>query len=433
MVMQRFAQTVRLRTTGPHPTLQDGTYSNGFGPLHFVSGPDYYPTRTRTGITVTEELALSQTAVYACVRLISTTAGGQPIHIYTKNDAGEHVDTEDESNAYLWDRPNQEMTNQTYWETVLGHEVMGDAFLFVTKNRRGEVMQRDDARGNEKWGIWYIEPWRVVTGRTSDGLKIYEIDGGEYVMFDYADGGEIIHVPNFGRSPLRGLSPIKMAAETIALGISALEFAERFFSSSAVPSGVLSTDAILTQVQADALRESWEAKHGGNRAGGTAVLGHGTTFQPIASNPHDAQLLDERKFTGAQIAQLFGVPPHLIGEVDRSTSWGTGIEEQTRGFLTFTLQYHINRFEQAINYALLNRYRTRQYVKFDMSGLLRPNTKDLMDVLTKGVVGGILTPNEARADLDHPPLEGGDDLILPVNMTPAQNLGEPTPEEGAQE
>lgn len=431
MVMTRVAN--RIRRSGPNPATEPASYDNGFGPVRFVSGPDWWPTRTKTGITMTEEKALGQTALYRCVVLISTTAGGQPIHVYSKDATGNRLDAEDASNAFLWDRPNNEMTNQTYWETVIGHEVNGDAFLFVVKNRRGEVMRKEDARPGEKWGIWYIEPWRVVTGRTSDGLKIYEVDGGEYVLFDFADGGEVIHVPNWSRNPLRGISPIKLASEALALGISAQEYAERFFAKDSTPRGALSTDANLEEPQANALRERWDAAHGGERSGGTAVLSGGLKFQQISVNPDDAQLIEERKYSAAQIAQLYGVPPHMIGEVDRSTSWGTGIEEQTRGFLTFTLQAHINRFEQAINYALLRRRETKRYVKFDMAGLLRPNTKDLMAVLVSGVQGMILSPNEARGDLDLPPLEGGDSLREPLNTAPADEPSDEPPATEAEE
>lgn len=418
MVLARVRQRIRL--SGPNPALE--SQSNGWpgaGPLRFVSGPDRWPKRSASGVAVNDESALGLTTVYRCVVLISTVVGGQPIHIY-KTDGGEKVRAEDDSNAYLWDRPNPEMTNQTFWETVVGHEVMGDAFLFVVKSGRGEPLE-----------LWYIEPWRVVTGRATNGRKVYLVDNEE-VLVDFADGGEIIHVPNWSRTPLRGVSPISVAAEAIALGISSQSYADRFFGADQTPSGLLTTDQDLTQEQADELQARWAEKHSGpNASHRTSVLANGAKFQAISVNPHDAQLLEERTFQKSEIATLFGVPPWMVGDLTHaSQGGGSGLEDQFRNFLSLTLQAHINRFEQAINYALLRRRETRRYVKFDMTGLLRPNAlqqAQLLDILVKA---GILAPNEARKDLDRAPLPGGDSLILPMNMTPAEQLGQP-PDGGA--
>lgn len=401
----------RIRTSGSNLALagRDGSWP-GFGPIRLVSGPDYWPARSFSGVTITDEAALGLSAAYRSIVLIATTAGGQPIHVYEVDGDGNRNRVEDDATRYLWDRPNPEMTNQTFWETVIGHEVMGDAFLFIVKNRREQPLE-----------LWYIEPWRVRTGRTSEGRKVYEVDN-EYVLVDFADGGEVIHVPNWGRDSLRGISPIKVANSAISLGISAQEYAERFFSQDSTPRGVLTSDQVLSPEQADALSARWTRLNSGPaNAHRTAVLGAGAKFQAVSVSPEDAQLLEERRFQLAEIARLFGVPPHMLGDTERSTSWGTGIEEQTRGFLTFTLQAHINRFEQAINYALLRRAETRRYVRFDMTGLLRPNALQQAQLHALGY-GRWLTPNDIRRDLDLPPVEGGDELLAAQNLVPLDQL-----------
>lgn len=403
----------RLRTSGSNPALGEQRAS-GLA----------WPARSLSGITVTDDKALGLTAVYRSVTLISTTAGGQPIHVHHEKADGTAERLKTDDTRYLWGRPNREMTRQTYWETVVGHETMGDAFLFVVKDGRGRVMPKSQAQPGDDWGVWYVEPWRTQTGRTSDGRKIYVVDHNEDApMIDFAEGGEIIHVPNWGRNSLRGINPLSIAPAAISLGLSAQEYAERFFSQDSTPRGLLTSEQVISPEDADRIIARWERNNATlARAHRIAVLGNGAKFQPISISPEDAQLLEERRFQLAEIARLFGIPPHMLGDTERSTSWGSGIEEQTRGFLTFTLQPHINRFEQAIDDALLKREGTDRYVKFDLGGLLRPNLLQRYQAYAMGY-GRWLTPNDIRRDEDLPPIDGGDELLAAVNLVPIDQLG----------
>lgn len=409
----------RARTSGDNPATADR-----------AGGWDFpWRSRTNSSIRVNSDRALALTTVYRCVTLIAATCGGLPLHVYEKDAQGQPHIIETPDTSYLWLNPNDEMTPQTLWETAYGQETLGDAFLFVDK----------EAGAPNPDSLWYIEPERVRVGRLRNAVngipartKIYEVDG-ELPMIDYRAGGEIVHIPNWGRSPLRGINPISVAAEAIGLSISAEEYAARFFDQDSTPRGLLTTDANLNDQQADTLAARWEKKSAGLRnAHRTAVLGSGAKFQAISVNPSDAQLLEERKFQVNEIARLFGVPPHMVGDVERSTSWGSGIEEQTLGFLQFTLQPHIRRFEQAINTALLMRELTGRYVKFDLDGLLRGTTLRRYQAYAIGY-GRFLTTNDIRRDEDLPPIEGGDELVslpgvLPLSQTgglPGQNDGNP--------
>lgn len=415
-------QIVRGDDRSPVPT--EPSYWNGPGPIRYVSGPDYWPTRTASGFIVTADNALSLSAVYASVRLLATTAAGLPIHVYEESADGAPTAVRTSDTQYLWGDPNNEMTPQTFWEAVIGHEVLeGDAFIYVSKNGRGDVALEERASPGDMWGIWYIEPWRVRVGRTTDGRKVYQVDN-EDVLFDFRAGGEIVHVPNWARSSLRGVNPISMARSAIGLASASQEYAERFFSQDSTPRGALSTDQDLSPEQADKLAAQWERNNAGlDKAHRTAVLSNGAKFQAISVNPDDAQLLEERRFQLSDIARFFGIPPHMLGDTERSTSWGTGIEEQTRGFLTYTLQAHINRIEQAIDSALLKRSKTNRYVKFELGGLLRPNLLQRYQAHALGY-GRWLTANNIRRLEDLPDIAGGDDLLTMTNMIPVEQLME---------
>lgn len=396
----------RTRTTGPNPALA-GYMDSGFSS---------WPSRTLSGAEISDDKALGLTAVLRSITLISTTAGGLPINVYQRDRGdGASQNIETPQTAYLWDRPNPEMTRQTYWETVIGHEVMGDAFLFVVKNRFDDPLQ-----------LWYIEPWRVRTGRTEDGVKVYEVDN-KWALIDFASGGEIIHVPNWGRSPLRGINPLKAASGALGLGISSQEYAERFFDEDEIPRGLITTDQVISEEESGRLWARWRAQV----RRGTPFLGNGAKFQTINITPEEAQLIDERRFQLAEVARIFGIPPHMLGDTERSTSWGTGIEEQTRGFLTFTLQAHINRFEHAINDALLKKFTTRRYVKFELGGLLRPDSLKQAQIFHILIQARVMVPNEARKLLDLPAKEGGDEFLAQGGMMPVSALLEQEPAPGA--
>jgi phage portal protein BeeE len=175
---------------------------------------------------------------------------------------------------------------------------------------------------------------------------------------------------------------------------------------------------VLTPAQADALQKQWQRDHSGlaNRLK-IAVLGHGAKFQQTSINPAEAQTLDTRKYSDRQAATLLGIPAHLLNDSEGASSWGTGLIELTKGWVSFGLQPHDTRFEQAIDDALLVRELTDRYAKFDMGGLLKGNILQQYEAIDKGVKGSFIVPNEGRKDLDLPPEQDGDQLLFPLNMT----------------
>lgn len=425
MVLDSF--TRRVRRSGPNPARTDGysawgwPYAAGIGSWF----TDTWRERTTTP-AVTDASALSLTAFYRGVALIAGTVGGLPIQVFEEEIGGDGSEGETRKiktpdTAYLWRRPNPEMTMQSFWERIVADEVRGNAFIFVVKNARGDVVQKADVESGVDWGIWYIERARVRVGRTSDLRKVYEVDG-EIAMMDYSQGGEMVHIPNWGGA-LVGYDPIQIAPQAIALGLSAEEYAARGFGEGQVPPGVLSTDQTLNQMQADALADLWEKKHGGlDKREKIAVLGHGVTFQKIGRDLQEMQNVDSRKLTVAEMARLLGLPPFLLGDMDHaSQGGGNGLEEQNRNLTTFNFQAHINRVSQAVSDDLLRRDTSNRYMRMNTAGLLRGNTLQRYQAYR---LATFMTEDEKRALEELEPMGGAaGELLAMTNMLPIDDLG----------
>lgn len=396
--------TRRIRLTGNNPALvKEGrwTWWN-------------FPRRTAVSSTVTDDGALSLTAFYRGISLISGTLASLPLHIYEeKDDDAKKGKIKTADTSYLWRRPNNEMTRQTFWERVIADEVRGNAFIYVSKDDLGRVSLSGDF-----WGMWYIERTRVKVGRASSGQKVYEIDNG-LPMIDYKDGGEIVHIPNWGDA-LVGYDPISLANQALALGMSAEEYATRTFSQGQVPPGIITSDQILTETQADELLTRWRALHSGlEKQRDVAFLGGGAKFQQISQDLERLQMESLRRFQVQEVARLLGLPPHLLSDVDHaSQGGGNGMEEQNRVLITFTFQAHISRFEQAIDDALLVRELTNRYSKFDLRGFLRGNTRERYEAYR---AADFLTQNNKLALEDMEPVPDGDNLLSPLNLATSED------------
>lgn len=388
----------KVRTSGPNPTRKES------GWLNWALG-----STSLTGATVNDESALSLAAFYRGVTLIAAACAGQPIQIFQEDDNGESERIKTPATAYLWSKPNPEMSRFTFWERVFADEVRGNAFIWVEKDELGAPV-----------ALWWLARGRVKVGRLESGRKVYEVDG-ETPMIDYSEGGEIIHIPNWGDS-LVGYDIVKLASQAIALGLSAEEYAARSFGDGQIPPGILTSDAVLTPKQAQEMSDRWHARHSGtSRSQKIAVLGAGATFQAISRDLEEMQVLGLREFQSGDIATLLGLAPHLLGLTNKSTSWGSGIAEQGQATVTYTLNAHTTRVKQAIDDNLLVRALTGRYVEFDPGGFLRGSI--LQQYQAHSIAyGRFVTVNEIRKDLNLPPVAGGDVLLAPVNMAPLSAL-----------
>lgn len=379
---------------------------------------DYW--RALTGEHIDEEKAMRVPAVWAAVTLISSSIAALPVDVYQQI-AGVSVEMDNPIARLLRLQPNPEMSAMSFWERLFFHEALwGNAYIFVVKSADGTPLQ-----------LWPLEPKRVEVGRDARGVKYYNVDYGSPVrpmFFDYAAGGEIVHVHGPSLDGLVGMSPVRQNKEAIALAIAAEAAAGTFFGDDLTPPGIIYSEKDVTPQQAKQLQELFVAQRRAAKHE-PAFLGNGAKYQQMSFDPESSQLLEERRFQVSEMARIWKVPPHLLSDVEKSTSWGTGIEEQARNFVTFSLNPHILRFEHAININILKRIETDRYMKFNVNGLLRADTLKRYQTYEIAIGSRIMTPNEARALEERPPMAGGDEFPEPAAAPAARPAAEPEEEE----
>lgn len=403
--MARFARLAARAA----PAIISSPFGGVISGLQQTSGGIVWLGRSKAGPFVSQTTAPQVSAFYRCVRIIAAACGAFPLHVYEPQ-------TDDQGRTYgklvqsvfdelLWGMPNPEHVPMVFWRLVFGHLASaGNAYIYVPST--GQLPEE----------MWPLAPDRVVPLRNKAGEKVYMVDG-RIALTDFINGGEIIHVPGFGYDGLKGYNPIELAANALGLAMAAEEYAAGVFSDGGVPGGTLQTDQKLSKTDADALRDRWEELHSvgaGGKSHRTAVLDSGMTYQEVSVTPETAQLLETRKFQVVEIARMMGVPPHLVGDVERSTSWGSGIEEQARGFVTFTLEDYYVPAEQTITHVFLAG--TPRYAKFNTGALLRGNLLERYQTYEIGIRSRVLNPNDARVLEELAPYEGGDDYYLNAGM-----------------
>jgi len=352
------------------------------------------------GVPVNDRTAMQHATVFACVRLIADSLSMLPVDAFRKRDTARQ---EINPAPSLIAQPYPGMSRFEWMHQMATSLVLrGNAIGLITARDRLEYATQ----------ILPIHPDDVTITLEGDGLPhvpIYRIGGVEVPRAD------ILHIKRFTLpGQIEGLSPIRQAAQGIGLSLAAEKYGARFFGDSANPSSVLETDQDLNDDQVRRAQKQWISTHGGRRL--PAVLSGGFKWRPIMIMPNESQFLETRQYQVGEIARLFGVPPHMIGDVEKSTSWGSGIEQQSIGFVTYTLGGWISCIEAALN-QLLPR---GQFVKFKVDGLLRGDQKARYDAYSVARIGGWMNVDEIRAKEDMAPLPNGEGqtYIQPMNMAP---------------
>lgn len=375
---------------------------------------------SNAGPVVTERTAMSIGAVYACIGLIGGAIAAMPLPIYKRTQDGrEKVDHD------VWwllnEQPCPCMSAAVMWEYIVWSLLLhGDAFAII--RRPGPLSPKIS-------GIEPVHPLSVSVHEVDDRL-VYTItnedDTGVY------DQDDILHIPGLGFDGRRGLSPLRYTArQTFGITLAADDYSARFFSNGARPDYVVTTKSKMSPEAATLFRETWMARYAGTKnAHIPAILnGDGTDIKALNMSPEEAQLLATRSFQAADVARIFGVPPHMIGITDKTTSWGSGIEQQSIGFVKYTLQRHLVKIEQEINRKIFRRSR-QLFAEFNTAGLERGDYKTRNEgyriALGRAGEPGWMTVNEVRRLDNLPPIEGGDDLNKAVAVPPSPT-SEPAP------
>jgi HK97 family phage portal protein len=383
-------------------------FENPAVPLSSLGLDDVFSglSTTDSGEPVTPGNSVMLPTVYRCVGLLSTIIAGCPLRTY--RDPGKV-----EVFPAILDRGNNAMVYTQYelWELIIAHLCLwGNAYVRKIRNPDTDLIV----------DLQPIHPERVSVKRDNEGNKIFEIkrtDPGPSQPIIFTDY-EIMHIPGMGYDGLKGLSPIQLAARTFGTAMAGDKLAAKFFSKGSVLSGIIKVRAPLAdQTQADAIRSRWIQRMGGTaNAGEVAVMDAATEFQPLTIEPDSMQFLESRRWQTNEIARMFGIPPHLVGDVEKSTSWGTGIETQNTGFVSYTIAGWTNRIEQRVSREVIAT--RKQFCEFDLDRLLRGSMSERFAAYTQGITAGWLTRNEARIKENMQPLDGLDDPIIALNMGP---------------
>ena len=380
----------------------------------------FYMGGSTSGKTVTERSAMQMTAVYSCVRILAEAIAGLPLHVYRYNsDGGKEKAIDHSLYLILHDEPNPEMSSFVFRETLMTHLLLwGNAYAQIIRNSKGEVV-----------ALYPLMPNKMSVDRDENGQLYYQylrsIDevGGksETVILKPTD---VLHIPSLGFDGLVGYSPIAMAKNAIGLAIATEEYGAKFFANGAAPSGVLEHPGTIKDPQR--VREAWQSQFGGSQnSGKIAVLEEGMKYTPISISPEQAQFLETRKFQINEIARIFRVPPHMVGDLEKSSF--SNIEQQSLEFVKYTLDPWVIRWEQSIMRTLLTPEEKKSYfVKFNLEGLLRGDYQSRMNGYATARQNGWMSANDIREleNLDRIPAEAGGDLyLINGNMLPLQQAG----------
>lgn len=379
-------------------------------PLTSTSLVDYLSGGSASaGVSVNEKRVYGLTAYYRGIALTASTMAGLPFKVYRRG-SRERV-----LQRTVLDNPNPRQTPFEFWQTIFANAVgWGNAYAHKVRSGDGATVR----------AVWPIHPSAVSielvepSDRFPDGkvFRVADRDGRERVW----SNREMFHLPYLSPHGVEGLRPLQLAREVLGISIAAEKTAAGFFGKGSMLSGILHTDADLSQEQADALKTRWKQKLSGpSNAGDIAVLDNGAKFSSVAIPPADAELLATRKFTVTEIARLIGCPPHLLNDVEKSTSWGTGIEQQFIGWVQVTLDGWLTLAAQRVTRELLPGGWTSGiwYAEHVLEGLLRGDSKARAAFYHQAVHDGWMNRNEVRDRENLEPEDGLDEFLIPSNLT----------------
>ena len=400
-----------------------GLFKSRDKPQNRTSGSNYafFMGGTTSGKAVTERSAMQMTVVYSCVRILSEAVAGLPLHLYKYTDSGGKAMALDHSlYRLLHDEPNPEMSSFVFRETLMTHLLLwGNASAQIIRNGKNEIV-----------ALYPLMPNKMSVDRDENGRLYYTYYRGSDEAIKNKEfavtlqPSDVLHIPGLGFDGLVGYSPIAMAKNAIGMAIACEEYGAKFFANGAAPGGVLEHPGTIKDPQR--VRESWQSTFGGSgNANKIAVLEEGMKYTPIGISPEQAQFLETRKFQINEIARIFRVPPHMVGDLEKSSF--SNIEQQSLEFVKYTLDPWVIRWEQSIQRSLLNSEEKKKYfAKFNVEGLLRGDYQSRMNGYAIGRQNGWMSANDIREleNLDRIPAEDGGDLyLINGNMLPLKNAG----------
>lgn len=367
-----------------------------------------------SGEVVSDSTVLGLSAVWACTNLLAGTIGSLPLMTYGAGAKGREVLREHDLFRLLHDSPNYDQTALDFWEFISASlELWGNAYAAKELDSKGKLL-----------ALVPIRPDLVSVRRLKNGdLEYRWTENGQ--SYARTDSG-VLHIRGFGGNPLGGMSTLHFGRQAFGLSRAVDRAAAATFKNGLRPSGALTfKDWLTPEKRAVAETKLVDKFVGAQNAGRPMVLEGDTKWVPFTINPEDAQMLESRRFSVEEICRFFGVPPHMIGHTEKSSSWGTGLEQQTLAFQKFTLRRRLKRIEQAVNKQLLTAAERARgmYVEFNIEGLLRGDSASRSNFYQSGLSNGWLTINEVRQRENLGPVEGGDVPRMQMQNVPITEAG----------
>lgn len=363
------------------------------------------------GVKVDASAVLKLSAAWACVRLIAETLATLPLSMFEKTRDGKRAAPQHWLHFIIHDQPNADSTAAVFWEAVVAGMLLSDGARVEKLMVGGKIV-----------GLQFLARHRLTISRDTAGRKAYHYadDSGRLRAIP-AD--RIWYIPGFSLDGVNGVSAIRYGTDVFGTAVAADKTAARTFRNGLMRTLYYKATNWLTKEQREIFKENVQ---GSIEREETPLLEGGTDVSALGINPADAQLLESRAFSVEEVCRWFRVPPFMVGHSEKSTSWGTGIEQQMIGFLTFTLGPWIRRLEQAITKDLLTpAERLRFYPKFAVEGLLRADSAARAAFYAAMVNNGVLTRDEVRQLEDREPM-GGNAAVLTVQsaMTTLDSVGQ---------
>lgn len=349
---------------------------------------------------VTEEGALSISAVWACVRILSDTVGSLPIHLYRRTEKGrEKVVKFDLLNVL--NRPNEYSGRFALLQhLMIGCTLWGNGYARIHRDKLYRPVR-----------IEFLHPTEIEPILTYDDHLFYRDSTGLFLPPE-----DVIHLKGVSTNGYKGKSPIQVHRSNLGLAVSAQMYGERFFNQGGNMSGVFKYPATLKPEAYQRLKHDLIAQSTGlHNAHTPLLLEGGMTYERISIPPEDAQFIATRKFQKTEVATIYGVPPHMIADLERATN--NNIEHQGMEFVQYCLMSYITRLEEEFNRKLLRDDEADEYYfLFSLNGLLRGDAKTRSEYYKNMNFIGAMSANEIRALEDMNAYEGGDEYFVQANM-----------------
>lgn len=358
---------------------------------------------------VSDEATLAIPTAWACVRINSESVSSLPMKTFNEFSGQLQAADQPEWLYSPWSNLSEsEMLSQIMISLMLD----GNAFAFVPRGKKGEPL-----------GILPLDPSRCALFRSNKGNVYLKVQGSKEVILAPEEFMHISWLTLPGR--LRGYAPLQAAAGSIQLAEEAQNLASSWLRNGAMPSAAVTFEDGISEESIQSWRNMWTQMHGGSGNAGKIVALVGTTdIKPLSFSAKESQFLESRQFSIGELCRIWGVPPHAVADSSGSTSWGSGLSQQTAGYVNFTIKPLARKIERALTDVW--RYSNPTgVVQLDYNSLLLGDPDTKSKYVTSLVSGGILTPNEARVSLGYAPIEGGEELASPIALPPAE---EPQPE-----